>query len=56
MYRTLAIGTHQVEYSVTDSDGNKITEIRIINVVSNIAPILVGVENKTIKSRRCRVI
>ena len=45
----LSIGTHQVEYSVTDSDGNKITETRIINIVSNRSPILVGVENKTIK-------
>ena len=45
----LPIGQHELEYSVIDSDGNTVTATRIVNIVSNEAPVLVGVENKTIK-------
>ncbi|MGL5021078.1 MAG: immunoglobulin-like domain-containing protein [Mycoplasmatales bacterium] len=46
---TLTVGTHELVYSITDSDGNKTSETRIIKVLTNNAPIIVGAANDTIK-------
>lgn len=47
--KTLTVGRHEVTYEVTDSDNNKTTMNRIINVVSNEAPKINGIKDTTIK-------
>ncbi|MGL5550008.1 MAG: immunoglobulin-like domain-containing protein, partial [Culicoidibacterales bacterium] len=46
---TLAVGRHTLEYTVTDSDGNKTTVGRTIQVLTNGAPMINGAEDVTIK-------
>lgn len=47
--KTLTVGRHEVTYEVTDSDNNKTTMNRIINVLSNEAPKINGIKDTTIK-------
>ena len=45
----LEIGTHNVEYSVSDSDGNTTSINRVINVIKSDKPIIHGATDLTIK-------
>lgn len=46
---TLSVGTHNVKYSVKDSDNNVTEVFRIINVIKSDAPMITGADDKTIK-------
>ncbi len=45
---TLSVGTHIVEYVVTDSDGNITTVGREIEILENMAPVMEGISDVTL--------
>ena len=47
--KSLSVGVYEVQYEVTDNNGNKTVMNRVIHVIPNGAPKINGVENITIK-------
>ena len=47
--KKLPVGIHEVTYKVTDSDNNTVTMKRIIKVIADVAPVIDGAKDITIK-------